>query len=192
MRLSLFPAIFLPRCALRAAFTKQLGVRNISSGTTNGIQWFNSSTSSRFSCAPDSRAVALTALGTVSESSTAHRHQSSYLLRLPNQSTDMLFDCGEDTESRLRMCSLAAGLRIDRIFITHVSRLQSVRCCCLGRARLRACEVTCRGPCASLLLPSVCLSSRPLPAAARRSHIRLAKPCSPVPRNAARSSPQFP
>ena len=96
---------------------RQFQCREISSGTLNGIKWFNSlyTNPARPMNLNDLYVVLL---GTSSSVPTRFRNVTSTLLRGPAYT--YLFDCGENTQAQVKNCWLARSPAIERIFITHL------------------------------------------------------------------------
>lgn len=105
----------------RLATTMQArGVRVISSGTTNGMQWLNTSVSCPLKAATTENL--LITLGTASGSRTRHRNVSAAVWRVVNGMTSRvyLFDCGEGTTHQFASNRAVTVAEIRAIFITHL------------------------------------------------------------------------
>ena len=91
--------------------------RGISSGVTNGIPWFNSSSASPVRC-HRLDVPFLATLGTSSGAPTKFRNVASTVIK--HHHYTYLFDAGENTQWRMRTCYPVQMARLNRIFITHL------------------------------------------------------------------------
>jgi ribonuclease Z len=91
--------------------------RTIVSGTTNGVQWFNSHCGSMFRHMPNT-CWTVVPLGTSSAVPSPRRNVTATYLRM--LSNGYLFDAGEGTFNQMRACYLCSLKSLRRVFITHM------------------------------------------------------------------------
>lgn len=88
-----------------------------SSGTTNGIQYYNS-LSERVRTARPFDGMEVSVLGTASGSPSVYRSLSSYAVRMEKE--QFVVDTGENTQQQIRDCQLISLHDTTAIFITHM------------------------------------------------------------------------
>lgn len=104
--------------AIHKAIRSSCPVRHISSGTLNGVKWFNSSHTNFVRPFTFNGDMHVVTLGTASGTPTRFRNVSASVIRTADYT--YLFDCGEGTQTQLKNSFVAHASVISRIFITHL------------------------------------------------------------------------